>query len=242
MDVNRPRAPIPIVDTHQHLWDLKEFHLPWIPRRGVLSRSYRTREYREAMRSMNVVKAVYMEVALAPSQRHRETEHILELCRNPDAPTVAAVVSARPESDGFRPEVRKLTSHPEVKGVRRILHAPGTPGGTCLRAPFVRNVRFLGDLGLSFDLCMRPKELADGAKLAALCPDTRFVVDHCGNADPKAFMRRPPGKPWHDAASWKRNMAALAGRRNVICKISGIVARAPKGRWTPDHLAPIIDF
>ena len=36
-------------------------------------------------------------------------------------------------------------------------------------------------------------------------------------------------------------MDGLASLSNTICKISGIVARAPKG-WSAEHLAPIIDF
>jgi L-fuconolactonase len=99
---------------------------------------------------------------------------------------------------------------------------------------------------MSFDLCMRPTELADGAKLAELCPDTRFVVDHCGNADPKAFSERlaklaPNEKPWHAVDVWKQDLAKLAGRKNTICKISGIIARAPLG-WTADDLAPVVNY
>ena len=36
-------------------------------------------------------------------------------------------------------------------------------------------------------------------------------------------------------------MAKLAEKKNTVCKISGIVARAPKGSWTAEDLAPIID-
>jgi L-fuconolactonase len=89
---------------------------------------------------------------------------------------------------------------------------------------------------------MRPTELADGAKLAALCPDTRFVVDHCGNADPKAFMPSSGEAPAHEAEQWKRDLATLADRPNVICKVSGIVARVPQGEWNSDILAPAINF
>ena len=92
-------------------------------------------------------------------------------------------------------------------------------------------MRTLGKHGLSFDLCMRPTELKDGIKLAERCADTRFIVDHCGNADPKAFSAKLAGdeKPWHTADGWRRDIEGLAKRPNVICKISGIVARAPKG-------------
>ena len=36
-------------------------------------------------------------------------------------------------------------------------------------------------------------------------------------------------------------MEAIAKRDNVICKISGIVASAEPGAWTPDDLAPVIN-
>ena len=85
--------------------------------------------------------------------------------------------------------------------------------------------------------------LAAGAKLIDRCPGTRFVVDHCGNADPVAFAS-PDARPrpaQHEADAWRRDMAALARRKNTICKISGIIARVTKGHWTPDDLAPIIN-
>jgi L-fuconolactonase len=68
------------------------------------------------------------------------------------------------------------------------------------------------------------------------------VVDHCGNADPKAFLADPPEPPWHEVDPWKRGVAELAGCPNVICKISGIVARVPQGAWNSDILAPPINF
>ncbi len=120
-----------------------------------------------------------------------------------------------------------------------------TPAGFCLQEAFVRGIRLLGELGLSFDLCLRPKELGDGAKLAEKCPETRFVVDHCGNADPKVFFkaddsRLTDGRAEHDAETWRRDMERLAAQKNVICKISGIVARVPK-QWSADDLTPIVD-
>jgi predicted TIM-barrel fold metal-dependent hydrolase len=94
---------------------------------------------------------------------------------------------------------------------------------------------------LSFDLCLPPTLLADGGRLADLAPDTRFVVDHCGNADVKAFVPQSGGeKPLHDPDMWKHNMESLAKRKNVICKISGIVASAPE-KWSPQQLAPIVN-
>ena len=100
-------------------------------------------------------------------------------------------------------------------------------------------------MGKSFDICIRPGELGDGAKLAAKCPDTLCIVDHCGNADPKAWFstdRRGDVETWHEVDQWKRDMEALANQKNVICKISGIIARAPKDSWEAEDLAPPILF
>jgi L-fuconolactonase len=73
-----------------------------------------------------------------------------------------------------------------------VLHAETAEKAMCLKPQFVASVKLLGELGLSFDLCMRPGELSDGLALAKQCPGTRFIVDHCGNADPSAFLKNAP--------------------------------------------------
>lgn len=242
-ETTKATQALPIIDTHQHLWDLSKFQPPWLKGApAVLSQSYVTKDYLEATAGLNVVKAVYMEVDVAPEQQLEEAEHVIALSKNKDHPTVGAVISGRPNSAGFKPYIMRFKDSPYIKGVRQVLHAPSAPQGLCLEKQFVASMQLLGELGMSYDLCMRPTELADGAKLAALCPDTRFVVDHCGNADPKAFMPSSGEAPAHEAEQWKRDLAMLADRPNVICKISGIVARVPQGEWNSDILAPAINF
>ncbi|NLF69275.1 MAG: amidohydrolase family protein [Candidatus Anammoximicrobium sp.] len=237
---DEPTTAFPIVDTHQHLWDLEVVRPPWLKGSELLNRRFAMPEYREATRGLNVVKAVYMEVAVDPRDHVTEAEHVIGLCRSKQHPTVAAVIGGRPASDEFGDYLARFKGNPYVKGVRQVLHG-ATPAGHCVSDEYVRGIRLLGDAGLSFDLCLRAADLKDGAKLTELCPDTRFIVDHCGNADPKAFAARPDGgKPSHDPAAWKRDMDALAKRDNVICKISGIVASAPKD-WTAADLAPIVN-
>ncbi len=235
-------ASLPIIDTHQHLWDLTKFQPPWLADAPeVLSQSYTTREFLAATQGLNVVKAVYMEIDVAPEQQLAEAEHVTRLAKSPDHPTCGAVISGRPNSTGFKPYLSRFKDNPYIKGVRQVLHVPSAPTGMCLQPQFVASMRLLGEFGMSYDLCMRPTELADGAKLAAMCPETRFIVDHCGNADPKAFLPASDDPPWHQAEPWRRDMGTLAQRDNVICKISGIIARAPQGEWEPEILAPIVN-
>jgi len=220
----------PIVDTHHHLWDLDHFHLPWLGESGPLARSFVMEDYLAATQGLNVVQTVYMEVDVEPSQQVAEAEYVLDLCQRNDNPMVAAVISGRPASGVFESYIRRFADSPYIKGVRQVLHTANTPPGYCLSTEFVHGIRLLGKLGLSFDLCMRSKELADGEKLVAACPETQFILDHCGNPDVQA----------KNLTRWRRDISALSKHSNVVCKISGIVASAKPGAWTAEDLAPII--
>ncbi|MDB5319544.1 MAG: Amidohydrolase [Phycisphaerales bacterium] len=236
----QPAGPL-IIDTHQHLWDLSKFKLPWLDNAAEVYRhSYRPQEYAEATRGLNI-RAVYMEVDVEPALRPAEAEYIIDICRAKSGATRAAVIGGQPDAPGFTDYVKRFAASGVVRGVRQVLHGGGTPAGHCLKDDFVKGIRLLGTLNLSFDLCMRPRELADGLKLSQLAPDTHFVIDHCGNADPRAFLTDINGKaPAHDADAWRRDMDALGKRPNVICKISGVVARAPE-KWSAEDLAPIVN-
>ncbi|HJZ56704.1 MAG TPA: amidohydrolase family protein [Gemmataceae bacterium] len=233
-----PSPMMPIVDTHQHLWDLKEFQLAWFdpdtPEGKILGHSFTPKEYAEATKGLNVVKAVYMEVDVIPEQQQKEADYIVKLCESGKVPTCAAVVSGRPNSDAFEKYAKQFKSSKYVKGIRQVLHVKETPAGYCLDPKFVKGVQLLGELGLSFDLCVRPAELPDFVKLIEQCPNTRFILDHCGNANLK-----------HTAAErdkWKKDMAEIARRKNLVGKVSGFIASAPaRGRWTLDDLAPVVN-
>ncbi|HXX93657.1 MAG TPA: amidohydrolase family protein, partial [Planctomycetota bacterium] len=157
-------ASIPIVDTHQHLWDLGRFRLPWLSERGPLARNHLPADYLEAFRGIPLDQAVYMEVDVAADQKVAEAEYILALCNRPGQPTRAAVIGGRPADDGFAAYLDRFRGKPRLKGVRQVLFTGG-----CLEPAFVKGIRLLGDRGLSFDLCMPPKDLPDGAKLVDLC-------------------------------------------------------------------------
>lgn len=235
---------LPLIDCHQHLWDVTKFKLHWLPTSGVLARSYVMDDYRAAIVGTGIERSVYMEVDVAPEQQTAEAEHLIEICTSGKAPTAGAVISGRPADEtGFSKYIAQFKSKPQIKGVRQVLHAESTPAGYCLSPAYVNSVQLLGDLGLSFDLCLRPGDLADGAKLADKCPGTRLILDHCGNADPKAWLsekRRGDLNPEHAVEPWKKDVAEIAKRPNTLCKISGIVARVTKD-WTADDLAPVVN-
>ncbi len=228
----------PVVDTHQHLWDLSKFRLPWTKNEPKLAKNHLMSDYLTATADLGkvgglpakIVKTVYMEVDVDPAQQRAEVDYVLDLCSRADNPMVAAVVSGRPNSEGFAKYLDAFKNSAVIKGVRQVLHGPSTPAGYCLDKKFVRGIRLLGERNLSFDLCMRPGELLDAAKLIDECPDSRFILDHCGNGDVQT----------KDRSQWEKDLAAVAQRKNVVGKVSGIIVTARPERWTADDLAPII--
>jgi len=228
---------LPICDTHLHLWDLEKVRLPWLSGDAVekIRRSFVMQDYLQASAGQRVARAVYMEVNVHPDDQVKEARYVIDLCERDDNPMVAAVIGGSPQSESFAAYIEPLAKSPFIKGVRTVLHDDDRPRGMCLTKQFVDSVKRLGDLGLRYDLCMRPGELLDGAKLAEQCPQTKFVLDHCGNLSVRnedAALR----------AKWEQGIRALAALPNVVCKISGIIVTADPDNWTPETLAPNMNF
>jgi predicted TIM-barrel fold metal-dependent hydrolase len=221
---------LPIIDTHQHLWNLKRFNLPWLKGGGPLARDYSMTDFLAATSGLNVVKTIYMEVDVDPREHPREAEYVIGQCRDKENPMVAAVIGGRPADDAFRQYMARYQDNALVTGVRQVLHGPTTPRGYCLEQPFIEGIRLLGTLGKSFDICIRPGELSDAATLAKACPDTPLILDHCGNVSTKQ----------KNLDAWRRDLAALARHKQVACKISGQMDKAPTD-WTPETLAPVVN-
>jgi predicted TIM-barrel fold metal-dependent hydrolase len=236
---HQPVNEITIIDTHQHLWNLSQFRLPWLKPGGELTRDFTMDDYKKATEGFGITKAIYMEVAVAPEQKLAEAEHIIKVCTDRRNPTCAAVIGGLILQESFRNYILQFKSNPYIKGIRHGLNNPKQLEDNRL----IRNLRLLGSLNMSFDLLVPPRLIGQAAKLVERCGDTRFILDHCGNADPLAFNHKLDWgrNPQHAADQWKRNIDTLARHTNVICKISGIIARVPKGRATADILSPIIN-
>jgi L-fuconolactonase len=245
-EVASGRVPqLPIVDTHQHLWDLDKFRLPWLKSAGSLNRSFLPKDYLEAVHGLPVTQAVYMEVDADPAQRAAEAEYVLDLCCRRELPTRAAVIGGCPGEEGFRQYVRRFQGSAHVKGVRQVLFRGPAAGSFSADKKFLGDVRFLGELGMSFDLCLAAAALDAGTRLIDQCPGTQFILDHCGNADVKVFQAAAAKDSRETARQqveqWRRDIARLAQCKNAVCKISGIIASVPREGWSPDDLAPIVN-
>src|SRR5579864_1448112 len=208
-----------IVDTHQHLWDLDRFSYSWLSSVPSLNRSFRMRDYLEATAGLEIVKSVHLEADVDEPFMLDETRYLLALAQQDDNPLSGIVACGRPESKDFRSYLNQIAGGRKLKGIRRVLHTQ--PDELSQSQTFVENVAALPEYNLSFDICVLARQLPIAINLVSRCPDTLFIVDHCGVPQVKEKILDP----------WRADIAEIAKFENVVCKISGLVAYAHSEKW-----------
>jgi len=218
-----------IVDTHQHLWDLDQFRYSWLNSFPQLNHSFRMPDYLRAARDLGIVKSVHLEADVNEPFMLDETRHLLALADRPDNPLEGVVAGGRPEDAGFQDYLDKIAGHPKLKGIRRVLHTQ--PDELGRGQTFIGNVSLLSEYGLSFDICVLARQLPIAIEMVSKCPNTNFVLDHCG----------VPRVKERDLVPWRTDMAEIASAPNISCKISGLVAYANPKSWTVADLQPYVE-
>lgn len=215
------------IDTHQHLWDLKQFPYSWCTGIPALNKSFLLDDYLAAARSTGIEKTVFVECDVDQPHALAEAQHIQKISEN--SPLIAGVVAAaRPERADFPTQIDALLKLPKLRGIRRVLHV--VPDETSQSTLFAENVRRLATHKLTFDLCVLARQLTLAIGLAKKCPEVQFILDHCGVPDVKGKAFDP----------WREPIKNLAELPNVACKISGLVAYAGEN-WTVNDLRPWVE-
>lgn len=220
---------MPIIDTHQHLWDPQVLPCSWLQGLPTLNRAFRMNDYLEAAKGLDVVKSVHVETDVDEPYMIEETKALFRLADEQDNPLSGIVATARPEKDGFEAHLEKIMGHPALKGIRRILHTQ--PDDLGRGEAFITNVGRLAGYGLSFDICVLARQLPVAINLVSQCPDVSFILDHCGVPQVKERVLDP----------WRAGISEIAKFPNIACKISGVVAYADPAKWTADDLRPYIE-
>ncbi|HEV2438331.1 MAG TPA: amidohydrolase [Verrucomicrobiae bacterium] len=215
------------IDTHQHLWDLRQFPCSWCAGIPALNRSFLLDDYRTAAKDTGIDKTVFVECDVDEPHAVAEAQHVQKLAEN--NPLIAGIVAAaRLERTDFPAQLEALLNLSRLRGIRRVLHV--VPDAVSQPALFAENVRRLAAHHLTFDLCVLARQLPLGIALAKKCPDVQFVLDHCGVPEVKGKAFDP----------WRAHIKQLGMLPNVACKISGLVAYAGEN-WTVDDLRPWVD-
>jgi L-fuconolactonase len=220
-----------IVDAHLHLWDPSRFRMSWLDGNDLLDRPYGLAEYRQATQGLDIGAMVYLQVEVEPPYALLEARWVAE--RAKEDPRIQGMVLWAPLEYGERSRAfleELVAISPRVRGIRRIIQfEPDLE--FCLRPDFVRGVQILPEYGLSFDICIDHRHLANTIRFVEQCPGTSFILDHIAKPDIRNRMLDP----------WRQGIRDLASFPNVICKVSGLVVEADREHWTKADLAPFLE-
>jgi predicted TIM-barrel fold metal-dependent hydrolase len=221
--------PFPIIDPHQHFWDLGRNYYPWlsdpkpIPFRygdyAALKRNYLPPDYRRDAGALDIVKTVHVEAkwdACDPAGETRWLEGVAQEHGLPSAVIGAAFLE--------RPDVEQvLAQHARsslVRGVRGFPAAAASAADAVRGAPgsmddpaWRRGYALLARYGFSFDLQTPWWHLDAAADLARDFPQTQIVILHAG---------LPADRSAEALDAWRAALEAAAAQPNVAIKISGL--------------------
>ena len=221
-----------MIDTHIHLLEPDRFTYEWTKGFPALTGRFDLSDYQKASADTGIQAGVFMEVDCEESAD--EARYFCSLAEQPGCLIQAVVAAARPESPDFERNLEAM-AHPRLTGIRRVLHTQ--PDELSQSSLFRENVSRLGALGLSFDLCVLQRQLPLALDLVRACPQTTFILDHCGVPEISA-NDAPAGEGF---LAWEKSILAIAAEPNVSGKISGITAYAPEPLRNAQGLRPYIE-
>lgn len=202
------RDDVAVLDCHVHFWDPTRLSYQWLSEAASLNRPFTPDDF-AALQTADV-SAIFVEAGVDKPRAAAEIEWVREQARQ--HPWILGAVAHAPLEDPVAAEaaIRRYADDPFVVGVRRNLQDEAA--GFTANDDFRSGMRRLGENGMSFDACVREYQLPEMAELAAACPQTTIVLDHLGKPRSAAAGRTP----------WREALRRLAGRDNVVCKLSGL--------------------
>lgn len=239
--------PIPVADSHHHLWDLgSPIRYPWLQEPGdgegftgdtsPIRRDYLIGDFLADCAGSAVVRSVHVQAECDPRDAVAETRWVQGIADEVGFPhgIVAFVALAQDDAASV---LEAHCRYPNMRGVRQLLNWDARPGrsqtdrGDYMTDPaWRRGFALLGTLGISFDLHVYPWQMQDAAALARAFPETSLVLDHTG---------LPADRDEAGREAWRLGMRALAGCPNVTVKISGLGMFDHS--WTAESVGPFID-
>jgi len=212
-----------VVDSHIHFWDTDRFDYPWLQGFRELNRPFVPADL--DVGDVQIEALVFVQANPVWDVVDQETAWVQHLGGRDGR--IQALVTGVPLDRGaaaVSASLERLSHESRVAGVRQLIQ--DEPEGFALQAGFVDAVRLAGQLGLTVDLCVRSHQIAEVTKLAELCPEVIFVLDHLGKPD-------IAGGQWTD---WLQDLKAMAQLGNVRCKLSGLTTEADEGTRGKDNI------
>jgi L-fuconolactonase len=214
------------IDAHHHLWHYDPVEYGWIDdTMAALKQNFLPGDLEKEIREVGIDGTV----AVQARQGLEETKWLLSQAR--DAPFIRGVVGWAPiASASFPEELERLQGEPKLKGLRHVIQGEKNPQFMS-GEDFNRGIAALRSSGLIYDILIFERQLGATISFVDRHPNQVFVLDHVAKPRIGARILDP----------WRSQIAELARRKNVYCKLSGMVTEANWQRWRVEDLRPYFD-
>jgi L-fuconolactonase len=208
---------VTVIDAHHHVWNLDVRDQPWITGEDMapIRRSFSVDDLRPVAAAAGVTATVMVQTVTVAE----ETPEMLAMAAAD--PLVRGVVGwIDLTGDDVGGELARLAELPggdRLVGIRHQVQDEPDPDWL-RRGDVIAGLRELARAGLTYDLVVRPHQLASAAYVAEAVPDLQFVLDHAG----KPPIATGALEPWATA------VRELAAWPNTVAKLSGLVTEAAK--------------
>jgi len=235
----------PIVDPHQHFWDLSRNYYPWLCgpkpvhfRYGdytSLKRNYLPPDYLRDAGALNIVKTVHEDALWDPSDPAGETRWLETVAAEYGYPhaCIGSALFARDDIEAV------LAAHARSKLTRGVRNFPASAAkaseakrgqpGSMDDPKWRRGYALLEKHGFLFDVQVPWWHLDALAELARDFPNTQIVIVHTA---------LPHDRSDEALAGWRAALELAAAQPNMAIKISGL--GRPGLPWTLTANGPII--
>ena len=214
------------IDSHHHFWNYSAEEYGWIPE-DVIRKDFGPAELKPLLEKAGVDGVISVQART----ELKENDFLLKYADKSD--WIKAVVGYvdLTKSD-IAETLGKISAHKKMRAVREVLQGMDDDA-YCLREDFNRGISLLHDFGLVYDILIFHRHLPNAIKFVDQHPNQIFVLDHV--AKPEISTSTPD-------PAWAKNMAELAKRENVFCKISGMVTEIKdRDAWDIDLMQPYVD-
>jgi predicted TIM-barrel fold metal-dependent hydrolase len=207
--------PIPIIDTHIHLFDTtRPEGVPWPTKDNqVLYQPALPDRYRKIVVPLGIRGAIEVEC----STRLEDNQWVLDIAAK-DSIIVGTVGDLEPGKPEFRKQLDRFHRNPLFRGIRYGNLWGRNLGAELSKPEFVADLKVLAEAGLVLDTANPDVALVDAVvRVTDRAPGLRVVIDHLPQLNPPVDgAARDP---------YRANLRELGKRPHVYVKISQVLRR-----------------
>jgi len=214
------------IDSHHHFWKYSVNEYGWIDDdMKSIRKDFLPEDLEREIRGAGIDAVVSVQARQTVS----ETEWLLGFSE--EHAFIKGLVGWVPlSSPNVKQHLSRFSSFPKLKSVRHVVQGE-SDDDFILGNDFNRGIKVLKEFGLAYDILILEKHLPQTIRFVDMHPDQVFILDHIAKPRIKENIIEP----------WRKNIRSLAQRRNVYCKVSGMVTEADYGKWTEEQLRPYFE-